>query len=123
MITSNSTGFKAFTATAAAIAANVRVVLGSGGTISVAGAADIGIGVTIAVIPASGIGTIKLWSAPGTFLMTADGAITIGAVLYFTHEGKVDDTGTYKANMISLDTAGADGDVIECARINGGVAL
>jgi hypothetical protein len=122
MITENSTGFKAFTATAVEIAAYVRVVLGSGGTISVAGAADIGIGVTTAVIAASGTGTVKLFSAPGTFMMKANAAVVIGATLYATADGEVDDTGTYKLNMISLETAGAGNDIIECARVNGGVA-
>jgi hypothetical protein len=120
MITENSTGYKSFTATAVAIAAHVRVVLGSAGTISVAGASDIGIGVTLTAIPASETGTVKLWGATGTFMMTADNAITIGATLYATHEGKVDDTGTYKINMISLATATADDDVIECAKVDGG---
>lgn len=122
MITENSTGFKAFTATAVEIAAYVRVVLGSGDTISVAGAADIGIGVTTSVIPASGIGTIKLFSAAGTFMMKANDAVVIGATLYATAAGEVDDTGTYKLNMISLETASAGNDIIEVARVNGGTA-
>lgn len=117
MTTENTTGFKTFQATAVAIEAHVRVVLGSAGTISVAGETDLDIGVTEEAIAASGYGTVKLWSAPGTFLVQAAAAVTAGAQLYACAAGEVDDTGTYKARLIAMGAATAQGDVIECAKI------
>jgi len=117
MTTENTSGYKTFQATAVAIEANVRVVLGSGGTISVAGATDLDIGVTQEYIAASGYGTVKLWSAPGTFLVQAGGPVTRGAQLYAVAAGEVDDSGTYKARLVALEAATAQGDVIEVAKI------
>jgi hypothetical protein len=116
MTTSNETGYKTFQATAAAIAPYVRVKVDSNGLISVAGAAEIAIGVTLENIAASGYGSVKLFSATGTWLMTAGAAIARGAELYPLAAGKVDDTGTTKIGMVALEAATADGDVIECTR-------
>ena len=116
MTTANRTGFKTFTATAAAIAEGVRVKVDSNGLISAAGATEIAIGVTVEPVAASGIGNVKLFTAPGTFLCTASAAITRGAELYPTASGKVDDAGTTKLGLVALEAATADGDLIECAR-------
>jgi hypothetical protein len=102
-------------ATAAAIAANIMVTRASG-LISAAGVTDVIYGVTIAPIPVSGYGTIRLWSAPGTFLLTASAAITIDAPLFPTAVGTVDDAGTTGLGLIALEAATAAGDIIECAR-------
>jgi len=111
----NNTGYKAFTATAVAIAAYIRVKVDSAGLISVAGAAENAIGVTTEAIAASGTGTVKLFSAPGTYLMTTGAAIARGARLFPIAAGKVDDAGTTSLNLVALEAATADGDVIECA--------
>lgn len=115
MTTSNNTGFQTFQATAVAIAANVRVKLDSNGLISVAGATDAWIGVTIEAVAVSGYGTVKLRNAPGTLLVTASAAIARGARLYPTAAGKVDDaagTGNF-TGLQAMTAATADGDVIE----------
>lgn len=115
MTTENSTGFKAFTATAVAIAAHKRVKVDSNGLISVAAAAEGAIGVTTEYIAASGTGTVKLWTAPGTFLVTANAAITRGSQLYPTASGNVDDSGTTALPLVALEAATAQNDVIEAA--------
>jgi len=117
MATENTTGLKTFTATAVAIEAFVRVVLDASGTIAAAGATDLGIGVTQEAIAASGQGTVKLFSAAGTFLIQAAGPVTKAAQVYTAAAGEVDDSGTYKLNLVAVDTATAQGDVIECAKI------
>jgi hypothetical protein len=120
MGTTNSSGFKTFKATAAAIAEAVRVTYDSNGLIAASGDTGISIGVTVEPIAASGYGTVKLFASPGTFFMTAGAAITRGALLYPLASGKVDDTGTTSIAMIALEAATADGDIIECAHIKVG---
>ena len=111
----NSSGYRAFTATAVAIAAYKRVKVDSNGLISVAAATENAVGVTTEAIAASGTGTVKLFSAPGTYLVTANAAITMGAKLYPAAAGNVDDAGTTAINLCALETATALGDVIEAA--------
>jgi hypothetical protein len=118
--TENSSGFKTFQATAVALEAFVRVTYDSSGLISVAGATDLVIGVTQEAIAASGYGTVKLSSAPGTFLCQTAGPVTKGAQLYTAASGEVDDSGTYKIRAVAGDTATAQGDVIECIPIDDG---
>ena len=112
----NTTGYKTFQATATALTAHKRVKVDSDGLISVAGATDATIGVTIEAIEASAYGRVKLFTGPGTFVFTASAAITKGAALYPTAAGKVDDTGTTGIGFVALDTATADGDYIEATR-------
>lgn len=116
--TSNSSGFKTFTATAVAIAEAVRVKLDSSGTISAAGVGEDWIGVTTMPIAASGSGTVQLRSAPGTVEVTAAGAITLGAKLYAAASGKVDDAvnGDF-TGLEALQAAAADGDIIEAVPV------
>lgn len=111
----NESGFRAFQATAVAIEQFVRVTVDSNGLISVAGESDLGVGVTMEPVAASGYGTVKLWTAPGTFHVQAASAITRGAQLYGAASGEVDDTGTYKLRLVALEAATAQGDVIEVA--------
>ena len=113
--TYNNTGFKSFTATAAAIGEAVRVKLDSSGLISAASATDYWIGVTTAAVAASGLGNVKLRNATGTFLVTASAAVAVGGLLYPTANGKVDDsisTGN-QTGLMALEAATADGDIIE----------
>lgn len=113
--TQNDTGFKSFTATSTAIALGARVKVNSSGLMLVAAATDAAIGVTTQPVAADGNGTVKLFGAPGTFMMLAGAAITAGAQLYPLASGKVDDTGTTALPLIALQAATADGDLIECA--------
>lgn len=116
--TENSSGFKSFVA-AAAIAQGQRVKISSG-QVDVAAATDAAIGVAIHDA-ASGLPcTVKLFSAPGTFICRASAAIAAGAQLYPTAAGEVDDTGTTALNLVALEAASADNNLIECARIEKG---
>lgn len=115
MTTTNETGYKTFQATAVALEQGVRVKVDSNGLISVAGETDQGIGVTTEAVAASGYGTVKLFSAGGTFLVQTAGAVTRGAALYSAASGEVDDTGTYLIGLVALEAATSQGDMIECA--------
>lgn len=115
MTSENSSGFKTFNATAAAIAQGARVKVDSAGQISVAAAAELAIGVTMEVVAASGYGTVKLFSAPGTFQCLASVAITRGAQVYPAASGKIAATGTTALPLVALEAATADGNLIECA--------
>lgn len=117
MTTTNESGLRTFQATAVAIEQATRVAVDSNGLIAAAAATDADIGVTTEAIAASGYGTVKLWGAPGTFLVQAAGAITRGATLYTAAAGEVDDSGTYPAQLVALEAATAQGDMIEVARI------
>jgi len=111
----NSTGIKTFRATAVAIAAHVRVTVDSAGLIAAAGAND-SIGVTLTPIVASGTGSVKLWSAPGTFMVKALTAFAAAAVLYPAAGGTVDDAAAGALlGLIALDAATAAGDIVEAA--------
>jgi|GEM_PF-906902 len=119
----NETGYKTFTATAAAIAKNVRVVCDSDGKISAAGVSDDWIGTTTEDVAASGTGTVRLRNSQGTHFFTASAAITRGAKLYAAASGKVDDGSTVVAGGAPIgfeanEAATADGDIIECIPSN-----
>jgi hypothetical protein len=116
--TQNSSGYKAFQATAVAIGVGKRVFVDTSNPplIAVAGASVIAIGVTTENIAASGYGTVKLFNAPGTFLMCANAAITAGAQLYPTDAGNVDDAGDTALPLVALEAATAQGDIIEVSR-------
>lgn len=114
MTTANSSGYKSFTATAVAIGEGKRVKVDANGNISVAAAAEGAIGVTTQAIAASGTGTVKLFNAPGTFILCANAAIVAGAKLYPTAGGNVDDAGTTALPLVALEAATAANDLIEC---------
>ena len=124
MATINDSGYKTFTATAVALAKNVRVLLDSSGTISVAGVSDEWIGTTVEDIAASGTGTVRLRNQAGTHFFTTSAAVTAGAKLYAAASGKVDDGSTILGGggpigFEAVGAAGADGDIIEAAPSSG----
>ena len=121
MATQNESGFKTFQATAVALEAFVRVTADANGLISAAGETDLGIGVVQEAVAASGYGTVKLWTAPGTFQIQAAAAVTRGARLYTKAAGEIDDSGTYYLRLVALEAATAQGDIIECAVIQDAV--
>lgn len=112
--TANSSGYRTCQATGTAIALGKRVKFASTGLISVAAAAEGAIGVTVEAIAADGYGTVKLFNAPGTFIIYANAAIAAGAQLYPTASGGVDDAGTTALPLVALEAATAQGDLIEC---------
>lgn len=111
--TENQTGYKSLTA-AAALAEGQRVKINAGQW-DVAAATDKAVGVATHAVASGAQCTVKLFTAPGTFIMRANGAITAGAQLYPTASGNVDDSGTTAIPMVALEAAGASGDLIECA--------
>lgn len=113
MTSANSSGYKSFTATAVAIGEGKRVALDSAGLILVAGAAVGAIGVTTQAIAASGTGTVKLFNAPGTFIVCANAAIARGAQLFPAASGNVDDAGTTAIPLVAYEAATALNDLIE----------
>lgn len=116
----NTTGYRTFQATAAAIGQAVRVKVDSNGQISAAAASDAFIGVTTEAVAASGYGTVQLFGSAGTLLMVASVAITRGAQVYPAASGKIAATGTTALNVVALEAAAADGDIIECAIVQKG---
>lgn len=113
MTTANSSGYRTCQATSTAIGLGKRVKYASTGLISVAAAAEGAIGVTVEAIAADGYGTVKLFNAPGTFMMVANAAITAGAQVYPTASGNIDDAGTTALPLIALEAATAQNDIIE----------
>lgn len=115
--TENSSGFKTFQATAAAIGLGIRVKVDSAGLMLAADAADAAVGVTVEAVAASAYGSVKLFSAPGTYLCVAGVAITRGNQIYPAAAGKIAATGTTLLPLVALEAATADGDIIECAPV------
>ena len=111
----NKSGIRTFQATAAAIAYGSRVKVDSNGLISVAAASEASIGTVSETVAASSNGSVKLFGSPGTFIMLASGAITRGTQVYPAASGKIASTGTTALNLVCLEAASADGDLIECA--------
>lgn len=116
----NDSGYKTFKASTNAIPLGSRVTLMAVDTIDLAAVAWGAIGTAMEDIPAGGYGTIKLFSAPGTFYAKASGAITAGEQIYPAASGKIAATGTTALSYIALEPAGADGDVILITRIEKG---
>jgi hypothetical protein len=112
------TNCKSFTA-GEAIPRAARVKL-SGGKVYVAGLAekDIGTAETPAFAADNEI-AVRLRSAVGTFKGIANGAVTQGVNLYTAALGKFSATATATSYLAAtaLETATADGDIIEMLRI------
>ena len=113
----NASGILTCKATAAAIAAGIRVTFDSSGTVSAAGATDPAIGVTLEAVAASGYVPVKLFTAPGTFPMQGHSTWAVGALLYPAAAGRVDDAGSTALGFQALEACTAQGDIIQCARI------
>lgn len=111
--TANSSGYRAFQATGTAIILGKRVKVDSNGLISVAAANEGAVGVTVEAIAADGYGTVKLFNAPGTFVIWANAAIARGAQIFPTAAGGIDDSGTTALPLVALEAATAQGDLIE----------
>lgn len=82
MASQNESGLKTFQASGA-ISAFLAVDVQSDGTITpVAGNASIGIGITQQDMAAGGYGGVRLWTAPGTFLIQVTGTAVTPATTY-----------------------------------------
>jgi hypothetical protein len=94
-----------------------RVKYSSGGTISVCGLTELGIGIAEQASLVSGQDVpVKLWQSEGSFFMIAVEALAANATLYTEAAGKVQDTAesTSVPFAIALEAATADNDIIEC---------
>lgn len=82
MASQNESGLRTFQASGA-ISAFLAVDVQSDGTITpVAGNASIGIGITQQDFAAGGYGNVRLWTAPGTFLIQVTGSAVTPATTY-----------------------------------------
>lgn len=111
---------------AGAIAQYLRVKpSGTAGQVSVAGLADLDIGVADREAFAAGDHiSVRLGNASGTCLMVAAGEIAAHAKVYTAANGQVSATGATTSFLrgIALEAAGAAGDVIEVMPISATVA-
>jgi hypothetical protein len=108
---------------AAAIASHLRVYLSAAGTVTLAGADNVGIGTIEAPsLAASGPCTVRLWNAEGTRKMVASEAITVGTVVYAAASGKCSATGNVPIG-ICLEAASADGNIVEISPLRPGVVV
>jgi hypothetical protein len=114
MTTANGTGYLSLP-TAAAINEGERVHINASGQFALSGATDPSVGTATHNAASGGTLTVKLWTAPGTFLVVASAAITAGARLFPTASGRVDDAGTTPLNLIAKEAATAAGNIIEAA--------
>lgn len=95
---------------AGAIGQHLRVK--TPGALAVAGASDVSYGTMEFAATAAGPATVRLRNAQGTRKMVAAGAFVAPVVVYAAAGGKVDDSGTVIEGL-ALESAGADGDVVE----------
>ena len=109
--TENRTGYKALIA-AVAINEGQRVKINAGAW-DVAAAADLAAGVATHAAAAGEVLTVKLFNAPGTFIMRANAPIAAGAQIYPATNGNIDDAGTTPLPLVALEAATAAGDLIE----------
>ena len=103
-----------------ALAANRRVKLSSG-TAVYADAGERCIGVTQAIAANGDPVAVKLWAQSGTVEVEATGAITAGAVIYGTADGKIDDAvaGGPQIGVAKTAASGAGG-LVEVVPYAGG---
>jgi len=86
MASQNDQGFKSFLASGA-ISAYRIVTVQADGTITAAADNTKGIGVTQEDVADANYGTVKLWSAPGSFMVAASGSAITAATSYGTITG------------------------------------
>jgi hypothetical protein len=109
--------------TAAAIAQGLRVKITTSNTWDIAAATDLGVGIAEFAAASGGELTVKLWNAPGTFLVKCNAAVTAGAALFAIAGGLFDDAGGSTAivpGLVALEAATAQNDLIEAALSNVG---
>jgi hypothetical protein len=94
-----------------AISAYQRVKLTATG-VAVAGSEEFAIGFAQANAALGENVAVKLVNSQGTFKAIASEAITIGATLYASADGKVDTAGT-TARFVALEAASADNAILE----------
>jgi len=112
-------GVKAFTS-GESLEPNRRVKFNSSRQVVYADADDVGIGITRGdeACTSGAPVTVALWSKGGTFKVEVAGAVTANDILYCKDDGEFDDDNGYGPGcMKALETATADGDIIEAVYI------
>lgn len=111
MASQNDLGFATLQATAAVSAYRV-VAIQSDGTIAVAGLEAKGIGVTQEDATAGSYCLVKLWNAPGTFLVGVTGSAVTPATTYTTVTGGYIGTTVTTARVVALEAAVASNGIV-----------
>lgn len=96
-----------------AIGAYILVKLSGDFTASIAGLADNAIGVSREAVASGAEVGVFLLNKKGTVKMTASGTITQNAAVYATSSGKISATIVGRKIGYALESASADGDIIE----------
>tara|TARA_R110000868_G_scaffold59271_3_gene181961 strand:- start:2589 stop:2939 length:351 start_codon:yes stop_codon:yes gene_type:complete len=116
MASQNENGFKSFLASGA-ISAYRIVKVQSDGTITAAADDTKGIGVTQEDVADAGYASVKLWSAPGSFMVAASGSAITAATSYGTITGGFAGVVT-TARFTALNSAVAsNGIVVELVQV------
>jgi hypothetical protein len=117
MQTQNSSGFKGCMTNATQINEGMRVKIVAAGadyiTVDIAAAADKAIGVATHTAAAGAPISVKLFSAPGTYMIVTSAAIAIGTQVYPTANGAIAGAGTTPLPLITYEAAAEAGDIIE----------
>ena len=115
----NDNGKQAYVA-GEAITQYARVKINSSRQLLEADVDDKGIGTALTGGASGDSVTVKLWSAPGTHKMIANGAFSLNDVLYTSDEGEVDDDPALGVAVgRALEAATAAGDIVEVMPLAG----
>lgn len=107
-------GRKAFTAGGAISRySTVKLSSSSGTVVEACGSNESNIGFSEELVASGETVTVRLKNGGGTFKAIANGAFNAGASLYNMASGKVDDISGGTARYVALESAVADGDIIE----------
>jgi len=116
MASQNDLGFKSFLASGA-ISAYIAVKVQSDGTITAAANDTKGIGVTQEDIADANYGSVKLWTAPGTFMLQASGSAITAATDYGVITGGYAGVVTTARVTALAGGVASNGIVVEFAKI------
>ena len=116
MASQNDNGFKSFIASGAVSAYRIIDVL-SDGTITAAANNTKGIGVTQEDIADANYGSVKLWSAPGSFMVAASGSAITAATSYGTITGGFVGTVTTSRYEALVSAVASNGIVTEFVQV------
>ena len=116
MAVQDDSGYKAYKVATAVTIYRLVKLDSSSELVPVAAVSDIPIGVAQESCAAGEHCTVKLLTAPGTFKVEAQAAITINTECYMENDGRIDDTdpGSGVKWMRAWEAATAAGDIIEC---------
>lgn len=117
----NESGTKTLVA-AAATSKYLRTYVDSNGKWAIAGLGVRCDGISLDNAASAEDLTCKLFDAPGTVLVVAAAACTVGNVLYGAASGKVSETASGAPQFLCMEAATADGDIIEALPLSSATA-